>query len=240
MPLSASLRVLALAGGIVVAHPATAAAGTYPDPEAPSFDATAWRSLDVKTLDTEFAETHLTVPLQAVTSVHMRRATAGDPGEVVSLWIELTLPELRTVGWDTIERFRQPGAPDVLWMRLHADLPPGQMQRLEHQLQQAKARGLYREITRDHWHGLRLYALSNPNLPQVMEGFYEGAAGQRYVECRLETAQPSCSATFQRPEGITVEYSFGLSWLDRMEWLDGKVRALLASFVPDPQVGAAE
>lgn len=231
MPVPGALRRCGAPLAALLAMAGVAAAKTYPDPAAPSFLVLEWRSLPVKTLQVEFAGRPVTLPLQAVTSVQLRRAVEAEPGKVVAMWVELTLPDLRTVGRDTLHRFRRPGDPDVLWLRLYDEMPAGMVDRFEAQLTESVQKGLYREVPGGEPRDLRLFTLSDPTLPKVLEGFFRQGRDRRYVECRMESPQPTCSATYQRvDDGVTVEYSFGLAYLDRMDWLDGAVGRLLGSF----------
>lgn len=210
---------------------AAAAARTYPDPEAPSVPLAEWRTQPgVRTLVTELGTRELTIPLQAVTAAFMRRGESERPDAVVALWVEATLPDLRTVGADTLDRFRAVGDPGLLWLRLHAEMPPGILDRFDRALAEAIARGQRRLVASGRWRGVELYARPDSEVP-AMEGFYVSGGGRRYVECRLDKPPGTCTAVYQRPDGLTVEYGFGMQYLERLEWVDGKVGTLLAGFV---------
>lgn len=122
-------------------------------------------------------------------------------------------------------------APHLLGLRLHAEIPPGMMQRQAHTLALSLQHGVYQEVTQGGWRGLKLYTPADRHQPPLMEGFFEADGRRRYVECRLAKPRPDCSATYQRGDGLTVEYTFDLAYLDRLAWLDGEVSKLLASFV---------
>lgn len=232
-------RAVIAAASILAAAAMPATAKTYPDPAAPSVALEAWQAgPGVRLLETDFGKQRLRIPLQAVTSVQTRTGVGASPDRVVALWVEATLPELRTIGADTVEHFRRRANPDVLWLRLYADVRPGMMQHFEKTIAQSVQGGLYREVTDGGWQGLTLYALADKRTPPLMEGFFEAAAHRRYVECRLAGVTPGCSATYQRDDGLTVEYSFGLGWLDRMGWLDDQVAKLVSGFVVEPQEAA--
>lgn len=220
-----------IAAALLAAAP-PAGAKTYPDPEAPSLALSTWRSeAGVRTLTTEFAGRELTIPLQAITGAFSRRGGPGEEETVAVLWIEATLPDLRTLGADNLAAFRRAASGELLWLRLHADVPPGMLDRMQTDLAVSLQRGRHREISLDRWHDLRLYALTDSRQPPLMEGFYAAGERRRYVACRLVAPPGRCTATYQRPDGLTVEYSFGLQYLERLDWLDEQVHGLLAGFI---------
>ncbi len=181
----------------------------------------AWRMPGARTLEADLGRHTLRLPLQAVRDVQVGRG--GDGERVVMVSAVFALSGLNGGGDEA--------RPRLLALRLYADIPPGMMERQAHTLALSLQRSLYRDVTQGGWQGLQLYAMADPRQPPLMEGFFEANGRRRYVECRLAGSWPDCSATYQRDDGLTVEYTFDLVHLGHMAWLDAEVTKLLTSFV---------